>query len=722
MAHISRRSFLELTGAGLAATQVGRGQVPPRPVAPISGELIIYASQDDRVLRTAAAELQNFLNRLPGSHARIATQAEPPKRLAPRVAFVLGTGYENTFIRAWQERGDLQTQHVPSDVDGYEIRFLERCVVVAGANTRAVHYGIHRLEEVIREKGGIPADLHETAWPAFNLRVFHPRRWTFDYRPEDFRFLTRMGANVAHLTHDWLEEKFFHSFARSPVFPSIIEPQRLDTNRNKLRRYIEQAQDCGLRVYMWICELPCQGGPWVPEATRQQFLKRFPAEVLSDSGTYQGQVLCFSHPMVQEHYRQLVRNFHRDYPEVEGILLFGMDSGAMLCDPERCPRCAGITRFDQRDRLIRFLIEEGRRVRPDLTVFTTNWYWDRWPDQFLEHQAKLPPGAGLYCSPPTEAWSCDRRVTDMLAEARRITKRTGQVFLGYDILLSGDDTFMAAGGLLDFPLGVAAKVRRWSMLQADGLFDQWGTAPELHPANALMLRATMWNPQADPEALARKIAVQLYGPAATDRVCLAWREIETADRVLSENIVFWLPQRMAWFPFDIPPTPEGLAKLAEEQGKHNTDIALQAPAGRPILAVSRPDVKAGGVTYNHGDWSDLAAQVGKAYEKASEHLQRALGYMEATPHQNLAVQVPLLRVHAAFTREMGHFFTAASAYAQQRKSDYRAALHASLETLPTLIAALRGARGNVYADPKQLATYTQQAEARRKAIGDYLQS
>jgi len=724
MSRISRRHFLGLAGTGLLAPRVSVPQGAPNKLWRITEDVIIYTQDNDRVLRTAAVEFQEFLNGLTGTHARIhwggLGEAGWPEHAASRISFLLGTGYENALIRSLEQRGDLHTQHIPRDIDGYELRLVDGSLIVAGANTRAVHYGIHRVEEVIREGGGIPAGFHETAWPAFSSRVFHPRRWTFDYKPEDFRFLSRMGANVAHLTHDWLEEKFFHSFARSAVFPKIIEPERLDLNRRKLRMYIEQAKDYGLRVYMWICELPCQGGPWVPETTRQHFLDLFPPEALSASGTYQGKVLCFSNPLVQEHYRQLVQDFFAEFPEVEGILLFGMDSSATLCDPKLCPRCAELLRIDQRDRLIRFLVEEGRRYRPDLTVFTTNWYWDGWPAQFLEHQARLPRGSGVYCTSHTEAWSCDRHVSDMLAEARRITKRRGQVFLGYDILLSGDDTFMAAGGLLDFPLGVAAKMRRWGMLQADGVFDQWGTAPELHPANALMLRVTMWNPNADPEALARKIAVRLYGKAAAEEVCSAWREIEAADRILSENIVFWLPQRPAWFPIEIPPTPDGLAKLAEEQRQHEIDIGAQPPEGRPIVAVSRPNIKAGPVTYNQGEWSELAAQVGEAYGKVSGHLQCALNHMEAAPTRQLAVQVPLLRVHVAFSREMGYFFSAASAYARHQDSEYRAALRASAKTLPGLIAALRGARGNVYSNQKQLETWIHHAQARCKAIQDFL--
>ena len=726
MSRINRRNFLELAGTSLLAPQVSAPQAAPDKLWRITGDVTIYASNDDRVIRTAAVEFQDFLRGLTGIPARIHWvghgETAWPDQQSSRISFLLGTGYENALIRALEQRGDLQTQHIPRDIDGYELRIVNGLLIVAGANTRAVHYGIHRVEDVIRERGGIPDGFHETAWPAFGSRVFHPRRWTFDYRREDFRFLARLGANVAHLTHDWIEEKFFHSFAGSTVFPKIVEPERLDSNRRKLRNYIEQAQDYGLRVYMWICELPCQGGPWLPETARQQFLDLFPPDVLSDSGTYQGKVLCFSHPLVQEHYRQLVRDFFAKFPEVEGILLFGMDSGANLCDPKLCPRCAGLSRIDQRDRLINFLVEEGRRYRPDLTVFTTNWYWDRWPSQFLEHQARLPQGSGVYCTSHTEAWSCDRHVSDTLAEARRITKRTGQVFLGYDIFLSGDDTFMAAGGLLDFPLGVAAKMRRWDMLKADGVFDQWGTAPELNPANALMVRATMWNPSADPEVLAKMIAVQLYGKAAAGEVCSAWREIEAADRILSENIVFWLPQRPAWFPLGIPPTPAGFARLAEEQPQHDLNIGAEPPKGRPIIAVSRPNIKAGPVTYNEGEWSELAAQVGRAYGKVSGHLRNALHHMEAAPTRQLAVQVPLLRVHAAFTREMGNFFIAASAYARHQDSEYRAALRASVQTLPELMAALRGASGNVYSNQKQLEASIKQVQTRYEAIRNFLRA
>ena len=77
------------------------------------------------------------------------------------------------------------------------------------------------------------------------------------------------------------------------------------------------------------------------ESERRRFLTRFPAEVLSDSGTYEGQVLCFSHPRVKEFYRDLLQRFFADFPEIETLFLFGLDSGGEFCNPESCPRCGG---------------------------------------------------------------------------------------------------------------------------------------------------------------------------------------------------------------------------------------------------------------------------------------------------------------------------------------------------------------------------------------------
>ena len=102
--------------------------------------------------------------------------------------------------------------------------------------------------------------------------------------------------------------------------------------------------------------------------------------------------------------------------------------------------------------------------------------------------------------PDGEAWSFDRKTTDLLVKSRALTREKGQTFLGYDIFFWGDDTVfgeikdsklppgLGITKLYDFPLGIAAKIRRWQALGADGFFDQWGTQAEYVPCNAVALR------------------------------------------------------------------------------------------------------------------------------------------------------------------------------------------------------------------------------------------
>src|SRR5215212_2778872 len=52
--------------------------------------------------------------------------------------------------------------------------------------------------------------------------------------------------------------------------------------------------------------------------------------------------LCASSPIVQEHYRNMIRKFVREYPDVKGVLFYNLDGNAWLCSPGLCPRCKPI--------------------------------------------------------------------------------------------------------------------------------------------------------------------------------------------------------------------------------------------------------------------------------------------------------------------------------------------------------------------------------------------
>lgn len=522
---------------------------------------------------TAAESLRRFLMERAQSSTPIKILAEAnddPTAPASTGSILLGTTADHAILARWLNEGRLHIRAsekgaATTESDAYELAMLDGCIAVNGASPRAVLYATFELEDIISEHGGIPADLARRATPSLGLRLLHPRvRGGFgSYRQSDFEFLARCGGNVAHLTHDWMPEKTLFNFVPSSEFPKAIEAQTLEKNRDRLRQYLEWCKLYGLDGAMWLCEIPCQGGPWVPEATRQAFLDRFPAKCLSDTGTYQGKVLCLAHPQIEREYRRMVRQFLTDFPGISMFLVFTLDASGELCDPATCPRHHGVSKLTQYNRLLALMAEEGRKARPDFQVYSIGWGWKfRGEPDYFAQQAALPPGSGLTMPPDGEAWSFDRKTTDLLVKSRTLTREHKQPFLGYDIFFWGDDTVfgdikdsklppnLGITKLYDFPLGVAAKMRRWQDVGADGFFDQWGTMAEYVQCNAIALRELTFHPEnTAPDKLnawALSLAARRFGAAAAPEILAAWQEIEAAQQIQSDHTYYWHHFRPAW--------------------------------------------------------------------------------------------------------------------------------------------------------------------------------
>ncbi len=523
-------------------------------VIPASSFLQIQTTADDLPIKTAVRELQQFLKARTGKEILISTSPdEAAAGEMPKPGNILLSIKADT------------TASSPSEDDDYEILERDGAIIVNGSNARAVLYGVYELEDVMAEQGGVPQGFSSRAAPSMKLRLLHPRvRGGFgSYRRSDFEFMARCGGNVAHLTHDWHVEKTLFSFVPSEVFPQAVNTEKLEKNRAQLRQYLDWCKPYGLDGAMWLCEIPCQGGPWLTDEVREAFLKRFPADCLSDTGTYQGKVLCLAHPKVEQEYRRLVRQFLTDFPGISMFLVFTMDSSGELCDPATCPRHKGVSKLTQYNRLISLMVEEGRKMRADFQVFSVAWGWKfRGDPNYLPEQAKLPVGIGFTMTPDGEAWSFDRKKTDFLISSKTLAQRQGQKFLGYDIFFWGDDTVfnemkgsylpqgLGVTALYDFPLGVAAKLRRWNDLGADGYFDQWGTMAEYIQANAIALRELTFHPEhLAPEKIegwAKGLAAKRLGAKAASGILAAWMEIESAQQIQSDNTLYWHGLRPAW--------------------------------------------------------------------------------------------------------------------------------------------------------------------------------
>jgi hypothetical protein len=371
---------------------------------------------------------------------------------------------------------------------------------------------------------------------------------------------------------------------------------------------------------------------------RHAFLDHFPPDCLSDTGTYQGKLPCLAHPQVEQEYRRMVRQFLTDFPSISMFLIFTGDSSGELCDPRTCPRHEGISKLTQYNRLLALIAEEGRTIRPDFQVFSVAWGWKfRSEADYFPQQAALPIGASLTMPPDGEAWSFDRKTTDLLIKARALTREKGQTFIGYDIFLWGDDTVfgpikdsrLPAGlgitKLYDFPLGIAAKLHRWQSLGADGFFDQWGTMAEYIPCNGVALRDLVFHPENNEavklDAWAESLATRRFGPAAARHVLAAWKEIEVAQQIQSDHTSFWHHLRPAWSA-PVMQCPLALEPLKACELTHN---------GHSSVEPSKPH---GGHDYSPSRDSVACAQnLAPVLRDASRHFSNALAHLQAAAQQ-----------------------------------------------------------------------------------------
>jgi hypothetical protein len=491
-------------------------------------------------------------------------------------------------------------------------------LVLTGTTPRGLLHAVYTLADRAALGEGVPTPSPMEATFHIPRRIFHPRFDAWPGERADIRYISRIGATHCLVDHDWQGSlRNLQGYVTSPIFPEAVDRETVARQHAGLRRMLEDCADYALEACLWLTELPCQGGPWIPEPKRREFLNRFPAEVLSDSGTYEGQVLCFAHPVVQEFYRDLLARFFRDFPEIGILFLFGRDSSGEFCDPEACPRCRGMTAFDQRDRLLRFLLEEGSKVRPGLQVLTTGWGWDHEPREFVEHQRRLPQGCGVYLAAEKDGWQPERQAHDFLREVRGVCAERGQLFIGYDDFHWGDDTVHGLGDIQDYPYGIGAKIRRWQSLDVDGVFDHWGTWSEDVSCNSVACREFFLNPLGDREAVCGEIASRQFGEACGAHVVRAWGALERAHAALSSACTWSPGQWPGWYAGrGGAPVPGTFAAIVAGTG---SDWRL----GGEVL---KPN---GAFPYNAGSFGDLLQAVSDAWRCAGPHYEGAIRAMRA---------------------------------------------------------------------------------------------
>lgn len=592
----------------------------------------VYTPKTDRVYETALEELGIAF----GLAGVPVPETIREDRIRPGTVF-LTVLPDSKAVRELLRDGALNLHNIPQELDAYELTIWNGALVLAGNTPRAVLNAAYRLQE-LAAGGELPDDLHIRETFRFRMRILHQSFRDWPGERAGIRYISHAGASHCCFNHDWHAQRQFEKFVTSPIFPEAEPAAEVRENHSKLRKVIEDCLDYALEPAMWLVAFPCQGGPWVPDETRADFFRRFPAhDAVSDCGTYQGSVLCFSHPLVQEYYRDLIQRFFTDFPEISVLFLFSLDSAGEFCDPGLCPRCRGMSKVAQRDRFVRFLLEEGRRYQPKLRVLAMPWAFEwrqlapragRFSDELLEAQRYLPPGSGAYMAAEIDGWQPERQLHDYLLGMREICRARGQTFVGFDDLHWGDDSVHRIGDIQDYPLGVGAKILRWHLLEADGVMDHWGDDYRNIPCNSVACREFFINPLADAVETAGRIARRQFGEAAAPHVLEAWRSLERAHAILSNCCSITPYQWPNWYMgLYYMPTPEGFAKFGRYYYSPPMGREFRTAYADSLIDMACAPKQAGPVIYNGGNLADLSEGIHQSWRRAFPYYMNAAASM-----------------------------------------------------------------------------------------------
>ena len=597
----------------------------------------VVLTEDHRVLQTAATEVKRWLNRdLP---VVVGGKPEKGDLVLSRISAAAAT----PLIR----QGLTDLHNMAPEADAFQILEHEQRLWILGSSWRGVMQGVHELTL----SGALTGDdgtLDHRGQFALRYRVFSPLLGDQLYREqtspaavrEAIRYLSLMGASHVAVSHDFSGSEIdLHNFVESKIFPKAGDAAVRQRIRSHLRMILDAAADYGLGALYDGRFLPCQGGPWIPAVKRKQFLEQFPAEVLSDTGTYQGKVLCFGHPLVQAYYREVITTFMRDFPEIDLFHYLAMDNSAEFCDPENCPRCRQVSKFAQRDRFSIFLAKTLREAKPGVLLLNSSFQWDRpiyGVDRLLARQSQLPPEIGLCMSATGDAATFDRQSHEALRQARAVTARAGQVFIGRDATHFFEDMPWEGKWLVDYPLGVFAKVRRWNALGADGFLDVRGRsfAGDLH-ANSIACRAALLNPLADPKPTIQALSQRWFGPKAAPLVLAGWQALERGQAIRSAGYSFpsssalseYVPWHVGNSKAKLPlPTNPGFTAKVDLQNSPEFGELAPSPAN--------------GWIYHEGDYAQNLDTTGQSLFDAAACFKESEQYLGEALAQPLPEAIP----------------------------------------------------------------------------------
>ncbi|MHB1354477.1 MAG: alpha-glucuronidase family glycosyl hydrolase [Anaerolineae bacterium] len=501
-----------------------------------AGYEIVISDHPDIVENTAADELQKFLGK--GS---LSTRIVPESKSASKKRLLLGRDINLQAVARYCDSGDLSIRNVSSEDDGFHLRRIGADIVVAGANPRGVLYGVYAFEDFVMAGAGDVVDIQKV--PYFRRRGSGPC-YSFNaitINTEDFpdakaAYLSRIGIN--ELTDQGLGGHL-DRYVKSDVFPFQIPP-KADYQR-KVKAMSTLCKKYGIDLYLFI------SAPNRPDTAGD--IAQYPQEAIGTvrrpwGGGKDGldKTLCISSPIVQDHFRNMMRKLVREYPDIKGVQFYNMDGDDWLCTPALCDRCKTICTDSPQDEfnpwetqalLVTLLAEAAHQENPDFDFRL--WGAVHYHGERFDKMIHAAQGFNsLLCS-----WTASDRtimvpdaaeidpaylISQQISEERSIPLHMMCEMNNHDIVPQS----------LPYPVHVCdalAKYKRWGVRNLTEIF---GMIPEHNSINALVTKEFEWNPDQDVDAFLADLAVRQFGEAAGKTMRCVWEEMGKAFDVWND--------------------------------------------------------------------------------------------------------------------------------------------------------------------------------------------
>lgn len=496
------------------------------------------------VERTAAKELQTLLAK--GSvTTRIVSESKTPGSKY----FLLGRINESGKVNSLLESGTVKAASSKSDSDGYHVKRKDKMVVIAGNNARSVLYGVYRLGDWLVETGGKKKKLDLCESPFFQQRWMHPGQMGKSDTREGFSFLTRMGVNTVYLHNHWGEPmalwenawELHHLVAEREHLPQVakLAPPRKESCAMVDRAY-QLASKWGVTPAFALLD------PAYAEEIHADLAKELPPDVLTtpwaERERSRCQSFCIFHPLVEKHFKALVKRLLTRYPDVKAIYLYNEDLDTGHCNPAECPRCRKLYPENYEGypwinhlRQIEIYQDAAREVGKEFQILTGTWHWEG--DIRKEMIANMPAGNIVGCLNATDCRTSVWKIPNWAKDVcKKVVGRSDlQLFAFDDFNGSCEDVMMEVAHGFPLPYLIYRKMNAFAQAGVTGLAPHALCGPSLrvNAVNDMAYREFSWNPLMSQAKACQKIQ-QLARAQSGNRVAsVAMLECwKTIDKVM----------------------------------------------------------------------------------------------------------------------------------------------------------------------------------------------